>query len=289
MTHIQQRLDTEFNWSAVNPVLFEGEAGHESDTGAWKVGDGVTAWNDLPYKDGVDSVAGRTGDVVLTVADVGGAAPLASPAFSGNPTAPTPNPADDDTSVATTGFVKDQDYATNGRVDDVEDAFADALAAAIPAIKLAMNPIGTIYESTVSTNPSTFIGGTWAAYGSGRVLVAIDPTATDGVFDNIGEEGGDKTVTLTAAQSGLREHGHGVSDPGHFHRQIIDASYNSGAGGSAGQYAQNNTGASAGYSGFNTENGVTGISVQPSGSAPAMQAHTNLQPYVVVYRFRRTA
>lgn len=32
-------------------------------------------------------------------------APLASPAFTGNPTAPTPSPGDNDTSIATTGFV----------------------------------------------------------------------------------------------------------------------------------------------------------------------------------------
>lgn len=39
------------------------------------------------------------------VADVSGAAPLASPAFTGNPTAPTPTAGDNDTSIATTAFV----------------------------------------------------------------------------------------------------------------------------------------------------------------------------------------
>lgn len=38
-------------------------------------------------------------------------APLASPAFTGNPTAPTPATGDNDTSVATTAFVKAQGYA----------------------------------------------------------------------------------------------------------------------------------------------------------------------------------
>lgn len=148
MTHIQQRRDTTSNWVLLNPILMEGEAGHETDSGRWKLGDGVTAWIDLPYKMGVDSVAGRTGDVDLTVEDVDGAAPLVSPSFTGlpesttpntadngnriattafvknlayapkdspvftgNPTAPTPNPEDDDASIATTGFVKDQGYA----------------------------------------------------------------------------------------------------------------------------------------------------------------------------------
>ncbi|ETU80520.1 hypothetical protein Q094_06066, partial [Pseudomonas aeruginosa PS42] len=42
-----------------------------------------------------------------------GAAPLASPALTGNPTAPTPDATDNDTSIATTGYVKNV-LATNG-------------------------------------------------------------------------------------------------------------------------------------------------------------------------------
>ena len=61
MTHIQQRRDTFAAWTLANPVLMDGEAGHEKDTGRWKLGDGVTAYIDLPYKTGVQSVAGRTG------------------------------------------------------------------------------------------------------------------------------------------------------------------------------------------------------------------------------------
>ena len=50
----------------------------------------------------------RTGAVTLTLADITGAggAPLASPAFTGSPTAPTPAPGDNDTSIATTAFVQ---------------------------------------------------------------------------------------------------------------------------------------------------------------------------------------
>ena len=40
-------------------------------------------------------------------------ADLASPVFTGNPTAPTPSTGDNDTSVATTAFVKAQGYTTN--------------------------------------------------------------------------------------------------------------------------------------------------------------------------------
>jgi hypothetical protein len=46
--------------------------------------------------------------------EVDGAAPLASPAFTGTPTAPTPATSDNSTNVATTAFVKAQGYATGG-------------------------------------------------------------------------------------------------------------------------------------------------------------------------------
>ncbi len=60
----------------------------------------------------VRSVAGRAGDVALSVGDVSGVAALASPAFSGTPTAPTPSTADSSTRLATTAFVKAQGYVT---------------------------------------------------------------------------------------------------------------------------------------------------------------------------------
>ncbi|MFZ2587743.1 MAG: hypothetical protein WAZ18_06480 [Alphaproteobacteria bacterium] len=40
-------------------------------------------------------------------------APLASPVFTGDPTGPTPATADNDTSIATTAFVKAQGYMTS--------------------------------------------------------------------------------------------------------------------------------------------------------------------------------
>jgi hypothetical protein len=48
---IQLRRDTDTNWSTANPVLLEGELGIEIDAtrNRIKIGDGVTAWNDLPY------------------------------------------------------------------------------------------------------------------------------------------------------------------------------------------------------------------------------------------------
>lgn len=60
---------------------------------------------------GVDSVFGRTGEVVAengdySVAEVTGAAPLASPTFTGVPAAPTAAPGTNTTQLATTEFVQ---------------------------------------------------------------------------------------------------------------------------------------------------------------------------------------
>lgn len=49
MTTIQLRRGTQAQWAAANPVLAAGEIGWESDTAEFKVGNGTTPWNTLPY------------------------------------------------------------------------------------------------------------------------------------------------------------------------------------------------------------------------------------------------
>lgn len=78
MTRMQQRRDTAANWTAANPTLASGEIGVETDTNRFKVGTGSTAWSALAYVGIVNSVAGRTGAVVLTAADVSGLATIAT-------------------------------------------------------------------------------------------------------------------------------------------------------------------------------------------------------------------
>jgi hypothetical protein len=46
---IQIRRGTATEWTSANPTLLQGEAGLETNTGRLKYGDGVTAWNSLPY------------------------------------------------------------------------------------------------------------------------------------------------------------------------------------------------------------------------------------------------
>lgn len=128
MTHIQQRRDYATQWTALNPVLLLGEVGWERDTRKSKIGDGATAWNDLPYVAQVTSVSGRDGDVVLTKTDVGlgavnntsdankpvstamqaalnGKASLTGATFTGPVSAPSPSLGDDSGQLATTEWV----------------------------------------------------------------------------------------------------------------------------------------------------------------------------------------
>lgn len=61
------RIDTSENWAAANPVLYKGERGIDSTEGKEKVGDGVTAWNDLPwFGAGGSAHAAETWEVVFT-------------------------------------------------------------------------------------------------------------------------------------------------------------------------------------------------------------------------------
>jgi len=43
------KVNIRSQWSALNPVLMAGEPGVEKETDNLKIGDGLTAWNKLPY------------------------------------------------------------------------------------------------------------------------------------------------------------------------------------------------------------------------------------------------
>ena len=89
--------------------------------------------------------------------------------------------------------------------------------------------------------------------------VAVGLNSSDTSFDALGETGGEKSVTLTAAQSGLPSHRH---------------------------YAQLTTG--TGTPGYVSQVSITGnwgpdkVIVEDAGPINASSAHTNLQPYIVL-------
>jgi len=179
-------------------------------------------------------------------------ADLASPGFSGSPTAPTQSTGDNTSKLATTGFVQ--------------------------AALSALYPVGSIYtNAAVSTNPATLLGfGTWSAFGAGRVMVGLD--AGNAAFDTAQETGGSADAIVVS-------HSHtatsSVTDPGHnhtigFQNNTIDQN--------AGSSALAKQGTS------NTSTASTGISVSTSISTTGSSGtNANLPPYIVVYMWRRTA
>ena len=126
-------------------------------------------------------------------------------------------------------------------------------------------PVGSIYMNcSNATNPGTLLGfGTWSAFGEGRVLIGIDSSDSD--FDSAEETGGSKTHTLTEAQLPSHRHTVGSNDS------------TAGFGGAAGnQEFIQNAGSGIG----------TPCNTSFTGSG---QAHTIVQPYIVVYMWKRTA
>lgn len=50
MATIQFKRGVAARWAELNPVLQAGEPGFVADENRLKIGDGITAWNDLPYQ-----------------------------------------------------------------------------------------------------------------------------------------------------------------------------------------------------------------------------------------------
>ena len=145
----------------------------------------------------------------------------------------------------------------------------DTAKTTLTAVFSMIYPVGSIYiNAGVSTSPATLMGfGTWVRYGEGRVLVSQD--GSDTAFDTLGETGGSKTHTLTTSE--LPSHSHNIDTE--YYPQI---EYYGGAEVNVLAFRNNTSpdGADA-----TTASATTG-----SGTA-----HNILQPYIVVYMWRRTA
>jgi hypothetical protein len=167
---------------------------------------------------------------------------------------------------------------------DVQSAIAElaaekATATSVAALIQGMYPIGALYISTLATNPATLLGfGTWSLFGNGRVLVGYD----GGAFTN-GAIGG-------SADAVVPSHSHaftGDALPGHSHTTPLPATWSAGNSGGI----TFTSGSAVGASGFN------GVSNSISAGTPSGTISTtgvsltnaNLQPYIVVYMWRRSA
>lgn len=171
--------------------------------------------------------------------------------ISGSATAPTQTLGDSTTKLSTTAFV----------------------AAAIAAAKEALYPVGSIYvNAAVDTNPATLLGfGTWTAFGAGKVAVGQD--TGNAAFDTLEETGGSADAIVVS-------HTHTATDSGHTHGIAYQGTLGfSGGGGYAGT-------AFGGSPNQTTASGTANISVSTTGSSAT---NANLQPYIVVKMWKRTA
>ena len=81
---IQLRRGGAQEWANSNPTLAQGELGIELDTGRFKIGDGVSAWNSLRYERPVESTSNTANTLVQRDADGNFAAATITSTLIGN-------------------------------------------------------------------------------------------------------------------------------------------------------------------------------------------------------------
>lgn len=128
-------------------------------------------------------------------------------------------------------------------------------------------PVGSVQITVTNTNPGTYLAGTWVAFGQGRTLVGVNTAETE--FKTVLKTGGEKTHQLSEVEMPTHRHTvYNVNNSGNVtvpegSGYGIDFSKNSPFNTYGAKMAMNTTGGNA--------------------------AHNNLQPYITVYFWRRTA
>ncbi len=149
---------------------------------------------------------------------------------------------------------------------------------------LSLYPVGSIYLSINSTNPSNFFGGTWELFGQGRTLVGVDTTQSE--FNTVQKTGGEKEHTLTIGE--MPTHSHSLTGNGahtHTYTGFIQCATTSSQTYTAIAHKRYPADGEETPASMNTTGGHT-HTVSNNGSS---NAHNNLQPYITCYMWKRTA
>lgn len=181
--------------------------------------------------------------------------------------------------------ILDEDDMASDAEDEVPSqqsvkAYVDTI---IQDTKEALYPVGSIYtNATDSTNPGTLLGfGTWTAFGAGRVMVGLNSGDAD--FDTVEETGGAKTVTPPSHTHPLSDAGQAkvalgvTAAPNIFERRVTTTQWTATHQGDATTVGGSTTNQSVGA-------GLTGLTDADTPSALSV-----VQPYIVVYMWKRTA
>lgn len=154
-----------------------------------------------------------------------------------------------------------------GVIDDgtlkfkVESIFQQAI--------LMAHPVGSIYESTDSTSPEVLFGGTWEAMNAGCVLVSSG-TASTGTVYTAGTTGGEETHQLTESEL-----------------PKVTPSFKD--GGNALVFGGGKSDTDVGFSEGQLWKGQNKTDGAPFNSIGGDSPHNIMQPYEVVYRWKRIA
>lgn len=191
--------------------------------------------------------------------------------------------ADGATSIVNANIVNDTDKPST-----VPDGAVTQAKLATSVLNL-IHPVGSIYSSVVATNPGTLFGfGTWTAFGAGRVMVGFNSGDAD--FNAGGKTGGTKTHTLTATE--MPSHSHAGSslsaDSAGAHTHALTYSEVAVSNSNSNIIRQLVSGST---SSTNTESsGAHSHSISGStGNSGSSGSHNNLQPYITVFMWERTA
>lgn len=165
-----------------------------------------------------------------------------------------------------------------------------------PSIDI-LYPVGSYFEtSNVGFDPNETWGGTWELEVEGQCHVSGAASGTyqvSGALNNT-TDGGAATHALTPDQTAMKAHNHGMSHThtmNHYHNMTNQWSNGSG---SEGAYTMSSSRVLKHRYTAGPSTNTTGGSSAANTSAVLQtiangSAHNNMQPYIVVYRWHRTA
>lgn len=119
-------------------------------------------------------------------------------------------------------------------------------------------PIGSIYLTINTQDPSEVIGGEWELWGKGKTIVGVDNSQTE--FNSVEKTGGEKTHKLTQSEM-----------PKHYH----------------GFYQYNLEGKETRWAAKSSEQIPVDLSWSLINETGSSVPHNNLQPYITCYMWKR--
>jgi hypothetical protein len=158
-------------------------------------------------------------------------------------------------------------------------------------------PVGAIYMSTSSTNPSAFIGGSWTAWGGGRVPVGIGSNGETN-YTEVEATGGSQTSVATHNHGQFAHahttvaHRHGIWSNDKWSSNVVGRNYTSKASGIGFVEASD-----GGYNHYTTNQAGSYLLSTASPNTDEVAAmnknagstNGNMQPYITCYMWKRIA